>query len=123
MAKETLSEAIRKALEVLGVDAKAKEVRDYINREYPALKDKTDTKTFSSTLSVQRKKMRDEGTGDLANFHPKATTARPEATATLSAANGSSDGLEAVLSALLDVKRTVGKIGKEGVRRLLDEAL
>jgi hypothetical protein len=41
-------------------------------------------------------------------------------------ANGSTsggEGLEAVLAALVDVKRAVGKIGKEGVRRLLDEAI
>ena len=63
-----------------------------------------------------------EGTGDTRRKGSGTPTNPVEASAAPQAADGAA-GVDAVLAALVDVKRAVGKIGKEGVKRLLDEAL
>jgi hypothetical protein len=51
-----LSEAIREALAELGTDATTSAIRDLIHTRHRRLREKLDTPTFSSTLSVLRKK-------------------------------------------------------------------
>src|SRR5579883_386039 len=59
MAEATTAEAIRKALTALGVEAERSEINAWVKQHYNGIE--TGAPAFASTLSNQRKKMREGG--------------------------------------------------------------
>ena len=53
--------AVRDALTELGLDAKTGPLRAHIRERHPQFADKLEGATFSNTLSVQRRRMREDG--------------------------------------------------------------
>lgn len=67
-AMATMADAIRSALDKLGVEAAQKDVAAYIVREYPALTERTRQASFASAISTQRKRLKGEA-GDSGLFN------------------------------------------------------
>ena len=109
-----LSEAVRKALEAHGIDAKSDEVKAYINREYPDLKAKVASSTFSSTLSNEKKKMREKG-----DAAPAPAPVLTQPGLTKQTANGAE--FADFMKALSLVKQAAGLVGKERAKQIMDE--
>jgi len=77
----TMADAIRSALDKLGVEAAQKDVAAYIVREFPALTEKTRLTSFASAISTQRRRLKGEA-GDSGLFNVKEIVA-PAGTASV----------------------------------------
>lgn len=130
MAETNLSEAIRSALDLFGVESgkeKTNKIKDWIKENYPHLTDKVDDKNFSAAIGGLRKKARDaagEKPEDEALFahtdeQQKAMTAQPAATAQGAAAPAVDMTLFVrTVKELQALSQRVG--GKENLRKLLE---